>query len=216
MAKMSRKELLNAPDELITTTGTIVTWIKSNPVRFATITVIIAVALLSGTGLYYWTLNREFTSMLEYNKSTGNAELALTISQNYTGTKAGKLARLRLAKIAYTKKDFDNAIGNADDFINSWGHEDIFYWESLLLLSMAYMGKNDTERALPLMDNCIDEAPEAIKDQALFHKANILSDMGKYSDAKKALEGISTKYSDLASITMYNLNKHPGDSSHAE
>jgi membrane protein DedA with SNARE-associated domain len=51
-AKTTRKDLLNAPDEFISTTRSAVKWIKENPSRFAVAVAIIVVVLASGVGFY--------------------------------------------------------------------------------------------------------------------------------------------------------------------
>jgi len=205
MAKMTRKELLNAPDEFVTTTSTLVKLIKENPLRIASIAAIIVILITSSIGFYYWKTNREHSAMLAYNNAYNNSQLTLQVMQNYADTKAGKLSKLRLAVLAYNENDYTMALDHAEDFINGWGHEDIFYWDGILVMAASYMEQSSTDKALPLLTDCAENAPQHIKDQALFYKAQALMAVGKKEEARKALISISEKNQDIAKISLAQL-----------
>jgi len=59
MANVTRKELLKEPDEFITTTGSVMKWIRENPRRFGVGLAVIIVILALGFGLYFWKGLRE-------------------------------------------------------------------------------------------------------------------------------------------------------------
>ena len=216
MAKMTRKELLNAQDEFVTTTGTIVKLIKENPLRLAAITAIIVVLITSGIGFYYWKSNREQSAMLAYNNAYNNPQLTLQVMQDYADTKAGKLSRLRLAGIAYNEGDYTMALNYANEFINSWGHEDIFYWDGIVVIAASYIELNDTEKGLSLLDDCIENAPGHIRDQALFYKAQALISLGKNEEARQSLMKISEKNQDIAKISLALIDKNTRETTDAE
>jgi hypothetical protein len=211
MAKMTRKELLHAPDEFMTTTSTVMQWIKENPVRVATITAVVIILAASGFGFTYWKTTRESSAMIAYNNAYNNSQLTLQVMQDFADTRAGKLSKLRLASLSYGQNDYAMALDYAHDFINSWGHEDIFYWEGILVMASSYMGQNAMDKALPLLDDCIEGAPEHIKDQALFYKAHSLMSLERYDDAKESLMKISEDYQDIAKISLAMIAKHPGE-----
>ena len=216
MAKMTRKELLNAPDEFVTTTNTVLTLIKENPLRLATIAAIIVILFTGSIGFYYWKTNREHSAMLAYNNAYNNSQLTLQIMQDYADTKAGKLSRLRLASLAYDQGDYTMALDYAHEFINRWGREDIFYWDGILVMAASHMEQHATKKALPLLDDCVDNAPEHIKDQALFYKAQALMDIGKTDEAKKSLLKISEKNQDIAKISLALLENYTEETTDAE
>ena len=216
MAKMTRKELLNAQDEFVTTTGTIVTLIKENPTRVAAITAIIVILVVSGTGFYYWKSNKERSSMLAYNNAYNNSQLTLQVMQDYADTKAGKLSRLRLAGMSYNEGEYTMALNYANEFINSWGHEDIFYWDGILVMASSYMEQDATDKALPLLNDCVENAPEHIKDQALFYKARTLMSTGQQEEAREALMKISEQNQDIAKISLAQLENYTRETTDAE
>lgn len=216
MAKMTRKELLNAQDDFVTTTGTIVTLIKKNPLRLAAVAAIIIVLITSGTGFYYWKSNRERSAMLAYNNAYNNSQMTLQVIQDYADTKAGKLSRLRMADLAYSKADYSMALNYGNDFINTWGHEDIFYWDGIITIAASYMELGEKEKGLPLLDDCIKSAPEYIQDQALFYKAQALIALGKNDDAKQSLMKISEQNKDIAEISLALIDKNTGETTDAK
>ena len=202
MARMTRKELLNSPDEFVTTTTNTITWIKENPLLFAVSAAVIICVVAGGFGFYYWDQSRKSESIRAYMQAEGNSQMTLQVAQNYAGTAAGKLAKLRLARMSYDQGNLKMAINYAEDFSNNWGKKDIFFWESSLLTSAAYLKQNQAAKALPLLEDCIKEAPKEIKDQALFLKASALISMNKTNEAKETLKSISDNYRELTKTML--------------
>jgi len=211
MAKMTRKDLLNKPDEFLTTTSTVMMWSKENPLRLAAITTIVVVLVVSVAGFYYWKSNRESTAMLAYIAAYNNSQMTLEVIENYPETKAGKLSRLRLAGQAYGQDEYTMALNHSREFINSWGHEDIFYWEGLLIMAASYMGLNTMDKAIPLLEECIASSPVNIRDQALFYNAQAQAGLNKHDEARQSLMKISDAYQDLARISLAQLEESPGE-----
>jgi tetratricopeptide (TPR) repeat protein len=216
MARMTRKDLLNTPDEFVTSTGTVLTWIKENPVRFAIGAIIVVCILAGGYGFYYWNTSQEYKSMRAYMNAADNSQLTLQVAQDYSGTNAGKLAKLRLARMAYDQGNLKMAISYADEFINSWGNKDTYYWQAILITSTAYMKQNQAAKALPLFEDCIKNAPKGLRDQALFLKASVLLSMNKKSEAEKTLSGVSGNYREIARVMLASQIPSPGEKLNAE
>ncbi len=210
MAKASRKDLLNAPDEFITTTSYAVKWIKENPSRFAIMVTIIFVVFASGIGFYHWKTSRESSAMIAYSNAVNSSQLTLDVIQKYSDTKAAKLSKLRLSQMAYNEKNFRMAVDYAQEFVNGWGGEDTFHWQGVMIIAAAYMNQRNFEKALPLLEDCIKSSPANIKDQALFSKSQVLIALGKNAEAKKALAEISENYRDVAAPSLASLEMRQG------
>lgn len=202
MTRMKRKDLLNAPDEFVTTTSTVLTWIKENPQRFAIGVIIIIALVVGGYGFYYWKTSKELDGMHAYMQAAGNSQLTLQVAQEYSDTKAGKLSKLRLARMSYDQGNQKMAISYAGEFIDSWGQKDIFHWQAVLIMATAYMQQKEMAKSLPLLDDCIENAPKGIRDQALFLKAGAQVAMGKSNEAKQTLSKVSESYRDIAKILL--------------
>jgi len=187
MANVTRKELLKEPDEFITTTSSIMKWIRENPRRFAAGLTILLLILAVGFGLYFWKNYREQTAMSAYIKAGSDAKRVSEVAGAYTDTKAGKLSKLRLAGLAYAKGDTAEAIRNAGEFIDTWGSKDILFYQSMLIMALAYMDRKEPAKALPSLDTCIAGGQGIIKQEALYYKAMALKAQGKNKDAAQIL-----------------------------
>jgi tetratricopeptide (TPR) repeat protein len=211
MARMTRKDLLNSPDEFVTTTTNTITWIKENPMRFTVSAIVVVCIVAGGYGFYFWNKYRTSESIRAYMKAEENSQMTLKVAQDYEGTMSGKLGKLRLARMSFDQGNFKMAINYAEDFSNNWGKKDIFLWESSLLTSAAYMKQNQVAKALPLLEECIKNAPKDIKDQALFLKASALISMNKPGEAKEALKSVSDSYREIAKSMLASQASASGE-----
>ena len=210
MAKTTRKDLLNAPDEFITTTSTTVKWVKENPVRFG-ITVAVVVVVFAGVfGFYHWKTGRDNDAMLAYSHSWNSSQQTLEVVQKYGDTDAAKLAKLRLARMAYNEKNPKMASSYAQEFLDAWGDEDVYHWEGLLIKGSSQALLKDYGKAVASFDECIKGAPQHIRDQALFYKAQALIVLGKKDEAKKALGAVSESYHDVSLPVLASLEAQQG------
>jgi tetratricopeptide (TPR) repeat protein len=210
MAKTTRKELLKAPDEFITTTGTTVKWIKENPLRFG-ISAMVAVVVIAGAiGFYYWKTSRDDEAMIAYSHAWNSSQLTLEVMQKYGDTDAAKLSRLRLANMAYIEKNPKMALSYAQEFLRGWGGEDAYHWEGILIQGSSQALLKDYQKAIASFDDCIQNGPQGFKDQALFYKAQALIALGRKAEARKALESVSDNYKDIAMPVLASLETQQG------
>jgi tetratricopeptide (TPR) repeat protein len=210
MAKTTRKELLNAPDEFIATTGTTIKWIKENPVRFGVAVAVVVVVVGGGLGLYHWKTSRDEAAMIAYSHAWNSSQLTLEVVQKYGDTDAAKLAKLRLARMSFSENNPKMAASYAAEFLDSWGDEDIYRWEGLLIQGAALVQLKDYQKAVAGFDECIKSAPQNIKDQALIYKAQALVGLGKKDEARKALQSVSINYRDVAMPILASLETQQG------
>ncbi len=205
MARITRKDILNTPDEFITTTSSLLAWIKEHPQQFIIGAVVIVCILAGGYGIYYWKTNRELDGMNAYMKASNNPQMSLQVAQEYSDTKAGKLAKLRLARLSFEQGNQKMALAYADEFINKWADKDTFHWQAILITAGAYLQQNEPAKAIPILDTCIENASKDLKDQALFLKANALIAMGKGGEARHYLSAVSENYSEMAKTLLASL-----------
>ena len=209
MARITRKDILNTPDEFITTTSSVLVWIKEHPQKFIIGAIVLVCILAGGFGAYYWKTNRELDGMNAYMKASNNSQMSLQVAQEYSDTKAGKLAKLRLARMSFEQGNQKMALAYADEFINRWASKDTFHWQAILITASAYMQLNEPAKALPVLDTCIENASKDLKDQALFLKANALLAMGKGNEARQCLSAVSENYSEMAKTLLASLGSSP-------
>jgi tetratricopeptide (TPR) repeat protein len=192
MANIDRKELVKTQDSFITSTGTVVQWIKNNPFRFVSAVLIIIIIAGGISGFIYWKTSREDKALSSLVKAGNNLKQISEVALKYTDTKAGKISKLRLAGMAFDKSDFKEAIKNADEFIEGWGTQDVLFYQAMMIRAMSYIELKDMPKALESLDKCEKGASGAIKDQAVFLKAIELNASGKKSEAIDLLKKIST------------------------
>ncbi|MGO9147751.1 MAG: tetratricopeptide repeat protein [Desulfomonilia bacterium] len=209
MARMTRKDLLNTPDEFVTTTNSVLVWIKEHPQQFIIGAVVLVGILAGGYGFYYWKTTRELDGMNAYLKAADNSQMTLQVAQDYSDTKAGKLAKLRLARMSFNQGNQKMAQSYADEFINKWGSKDTFHWQAVLILADTYIQQKEQAKALPLLDTCIENASKDLKDQALILKAGALITLGKENEARKSLGSVSDNYREIANILLASLGPLP-------
>jgi tetratricopeptide (TPR) repeat protein len=148
--------------------------------------------------------------MLAYSHAWNSSQQTLEVVQKYGGTDAGKLAKLRLARMAYDEKNPKMAAGYAEEFLSSWGEKDVYRWQGLLILGTSAVLQKEYQKALPSFDECIRNAPKDIKDQALFYKAQALAGLGRKDEARKTLSQVSEGYRDVAMPALASLEMLQG------
>ncbi len=209
MARMTRKDLLNTPDEFVTTTNSALVWIKEHPQQFIIGIVVFVCILAGGFGVYYWKTNREFDGMNAYMKAANNSQMSLQVAQEYSDTKAGKLAKLRLARMSLEQGNQKMALSYADEFMNKWTRKDVYHWQANIIIASAYINQKEYAKALPILNACIENASSELKDQALFLKANASIGLGKTDEARKSLNAVSENYSEMAKTLLASLGSSP-------
>ena len=165
--------------------------------------------------------------MSAYIKAGSDFKGVSEIAGDYTDTKAGKLAKLRLAGLAYAKGDTSDAIKNASEFIETWGAKDTLFYQSMLIMARAHMDRKEFAKALPSLDTCIASGQDFIKQESMYYKATALKALGKDKEAAQILEELlkqteqtgaslelfqaePSPYRALASLALSDLNVETG------
>lgn len=216
MAKETRKELLNSQDEFITTTGSIIKWIRKYPGRAIAIGLITVIVIGSSIGFFYWRQARKDHAITAYFHAGEEISMVHDASARYADTRAGKLGILKEARLHFEQKDYDKAIGLGNQFINTCGHKDIFYYQALILTAAAYMETKDHAEALTRLENCAGSGSEDLRNQALFYKAVILNQTDKKAEAQEILKNISGDYGKLGKAMQTEAQIQPEETVYAE
>lgn len=202
MARMTRKELLKEPDEFITTTSSVLVWIREHPAQFAVGAIVLLSFLAGGYGFYFWKTSRDSSGMDALLKASNDVQMTLQVTRDYPGTKAEKLAKLRLARMAYEQGDYPKALSHADEFLNGWNRKDTFHWQAAMITASSHISQKEPLKALGLLDECIASASTDLKDQALLLKASILISQGKDPEARQLLSAVSEHHQELVKAVL--------------
>ena len=205
MSKVSRKELLNEPDEFITATTGLLNLIKNNLKSFFILLTAVIILVAAGGGFYYWKVNRDAAAMNDYFSAGNDMSKLKQVAEKYNNTNAGLFARLKLSSINFDNKDYSKALDDAKIFETDWSKKDILFFKAAINMAATQMELKQWDKAIPLLDKCIASAPENIKGEAAFFKAACLNAVGKKAEAAELLKTVTGKYLDMAQTAIPDI-----------
>ena len=209
--KVTRKELLNEPDEFITFSAKL---LKIMATYKAQLLYAIGLLILIGiifSGIRYFSFRSEGQAFALLDKTMKNYEVSLKkngpekafkevkndfvkIIDKYSGNRGGKIARVELANISINAGDIDSAIDlyrkALEDFSDNQTVKNII----LSNLGYAYEEKNDLQSALNYFAMIVSEPDTFLKDEALFNLGRIYAAMGNEKMSRDAYKKIVSDF----------------------
>lgn len=210
--KITRKELLNEPDEFISFSSRLLSVIatyKLQTLYFICGLVLIGI-VLSGYGYFSRKSEREAFAMLQ--KVMANYEVSLkkegpekamhevkndfmNIINKYSGNRGGKMACLELANVYYNAGDMDSSIDQYGKALKSFSDNGAVKCQILSSLGYAYEAKNDLKSAVNHFEKIISEPDNFLKDEALFNLGRLFAVMGDEKKSKESYQKIVSGFS---------------------
>lgn len=209
--RVTRKQLLNEPDEFITIASRLIEWAKEN-----TRTLIVgscvffgAVLLISIYSYYRQGQAEAAETRLGQALSTYNAVMdakdataALAavrddfgaLSASYGGTPAGRLGRVIYGNICIAGQDYDDAVVQYEKSLAHFGAESSLSNVILNGLAAAYQQKGDYNRAISYYKQMADGTSRVLKDAALFNLGRLYGQLGQAEDSRKAYERLGAEF----------------------
>lgn len=209
--KVTRKELLNEPDEFITFSAKL---LKIMATYKAQLLYAIGLLILIGiifSGIRYFSFRSEGQAFALLDKTMKNYEVSLKkngpekafkevkndfvkIIDKYSGNRGGKIARIELAYISINAGDIDSTIDlyrkALEDFSDNQTVKNII----LSNLGYAYEEKNDLQSALNYFAMIVSEPDTFLKDEALFNLGRIYAAMGNEKMSRDAYKKIVSDF----------------------
>lgn len=219
--KITRKELLNEPDEFITFSSKLLnlaTKYQTQLLYFVGAVALIAF-IFSGYGYFYRKSESKAYSMIENSmreyeislKKNGPEEAMnevkpgfMNIIDKYSGNSGGKIAKLEFANICYNAGDMDTAIDLYGKALLDFSDNRFIKCEILNSLGYAYEEKNDFKSAVNYFEKIVSEPDNYLKDEAYFNLGRLFAMMG---DEKKSKEAYKKICSDFADSFYFNIAK---------
>lgn len=211
--KITRKELLNEPDEFISFSARmlgIIAEYRLQILYFICALILIGV-VLSGYGYFSRKSEREAFAMLQkvmtdYESSlkkdgsektiNGVKDDLLKIINKYPGNHGGKMAGLELANVYYNAGDMDASIEQYGKALKSFNDNHAVKCRILSSLGYAYEAKNDFKSAITQFEMILSEPQNFMKDEALFNMGRLFAAMGDEKKSKEAYRKIVSDYKD--------------------
>jgi len=211
--KISRKKLLKEPDEFITISGKMLTFITEKKVRlyWAGGSLFIIVLLILGfqffTGIAenkaFDMLDRLISSYNDLAKEKGPEKAYLdvekdfqTLLDKYGSRKGGKYGRLIYGDICYNAGQYDKAIALYQQASRDFKH--VYPYENIILKSLGYSyeEKKDFSSAMTYFEKILSQPDPLMKDEVLFALARTYSEMGQRGKSIDTYRQILTNYPD--------------------
>ena len=217
--RISRKELLNEPDEFITMTGKVVTWCREHEKELYTAGVIVAllVVIISGWSMFSARTENKASSMFSaaqakyatiLTKSDAKEAATATkaefknVAQEYSGTDAGKLAAAMVAQTAYDAGDYGEAIEWWNKALNAVSGDPIEKSKILIGLGYSYEQNADYDNALDNFNKVLEVKMGLGKEEAALALARIYEAKGDAGKSRQAYEKFAADYPDSAYAQM--------------
>ena len=152
-----------------------------------------ALALLAQSQDKYQTIVKNSSPDQAYLDVANDFKL---IMQKYSGKIGAKLARFMFANICYKAGYYDQAIELYNQSLSDFGDDPFFNNLILSGLGYSYEAKKDYKAASEYFEMLVSAPDYSMKDEALFHLAQIYGATGNFDQRLNALKKIISDYND--------------------
>lgn len=211
--KISRKELLNKPDEFINISTKIFNFVSQYQAQIIFGLIIIIVLIVSAAGMRFYInkAEKEASNLLSMIMSKykivhdrGGPEAAYQAVEEdvqkllaeYSNREGGKLARVLFADICYRADKTDKAIELYTMALNTFNNKSAIKYFVLNGLGYCYEKKSDNKKAVMYFQMVVDGHDNAMKGEALFNLGRIYAEMGDREKSQAAFKKVLSDYSD--------------------
>ena len=209
--KVTRKELLKAPDEFLTFSARAVIFINEHSRQFAYLGVaVVAIALIylgihtymrhinkKGQNTYnkaYYTLVKNMGPDANQKDLKQSEELFEQVKNRYGISKTARLALPELAYLKFIEKKYDEAITLYKEFLRK--ASDNIPYQSLARIALAacYEAKGDFNSAIEALNRVIAGPDDFFKEQAMLSLSRIYRLSHHEEKSREILKEFVTKY----------------------
>ncbi len=209
--KVTRKELLNEPDEFITFSAKLLKIMATYKVQFLYAVGLLFLIGIVFSGISYFAFRSEGLAFALLDKTMKNYEVSLKkngpenafkeakndfvkIIEKYSGNRGGKIARIELANISINAGDTDSAIELYIKALEYFSNDQTVKNIILSNLGYAYEGKNDLKSSVKYFEMIVSEPDTFLKDEALFNLGRIYAEMGNEKMSRDAYKKIVSDF----------------------
>lgn len=204
--KLTRKELLKQPDEILTMSTRLFNW--SVTYRYQIIAALAGViAIVAGVTFVRYSSDKTEKAgfaLLQQNREAYEAALQEkgpqeayqqvqqgyeTLLENYGGTRAGQLGKLAYANICYRAGEAEKAIDLYRDALDHF-KEPFIQNQIWIGMGYAYEKLNQPEEAVEMFEKVGMDADAFQKGEALYNLGRIYEAMGRKEKSREAYEKI--------------------------
>jgi tetratricopeptide (TPR) repeat protein len=209
--RVTRKQLLNEPDEFITTANRLIGWAKENTRMLC----VVGCAILVGAALfsvfsYYRQVRADAAetrlgaALAKYQTAMEGKDAAAAIDAvredfeailaSYGGTPAGRLGGVIYGNICVAAKSYDDAIVQYKKALAHFGKESSLGDVILNGLAAAYQQKGDYNQAISYYKQMAEGTGTVLKDAALFNLGRLYGQLGQSEESRKIYARLGTEF----------------------
>jgi len=211
--KVTRKELLNEPDEFITFSAKLLKIMATYKVQLSYGVGLLILIGIIYSGISYFSYRSESRAFAVLEKTMKNYEILrekngpekafkevnndfVKIIDKYSGNRGGKIARIEFANISINAGDTDGAIALYRKALEDFNDDKTLKNIILSGLGYAYEEKNDSKSAVKYFEMIVSEPDAFLKDEALFNLGRIYAAMGNKKMSRDAYKKIVSEFAD--------------------
>ena len=210
-SKVSRKELLNKPDEFISKTARAIIFAKEHEkqLQYIGIAIVVLVLIWIGTSTYmgrvnkkgqeafniaYFSITNNIATGIDDTKLNESEGLFKQVTDNYGMSKAATLALPELAYIKYMQKEYDAAIDLYQQFQDEISADDPYQSLTNLALAVCFEEKGDMDNAINILEQITEGEADYFKEQAMLNLSRIYSLANQEDKSQEMLKDFVEKY----------------------
>jgi outer membrane protein assembly factor BamD (BamD/ComL family) len=188
--KISRKDLLKKPDEFMTFSGKAIAFFKEHSRQFEYLGMVVVGLFLIYLGINAYlkyvnkkgqeAFNAAYESVIKNMGPEANpeelkkaGEMFKDVIDNYSLSKASRLALPESAYIHFLDKEYDEAIAQYEAFLRKLSGNDPYQALSRLALAACYEEKGDLEKAIQQLEQVSSGTDDYFKAQAMLSMARL-------------------------------------------
>jgi len=208
--KLSRKELLKKPDEFMSLSSKVITFVKGHKRQFDYLGMAIMGLIIIYLGVYSYkryinkkgqeTYNTAYYALLKNTNDKGQVDQKKTeelfdkVIKDYGSSKAAKLALPELANSKFEQKQYDEAIAKYEEFLGTLSEDDPYKSLTRLSLSVCYEEKGKFDKAIQPLEKIMEGPDDFFKEQALLSLARIYRLSNKQDKSNDMLKQFKEKF----------------------
>ena len=217
--KLSRKELLKAPDEFLTLSERAVIFFKeySRQFQYVGIAVVVVILVYLGINGYlkyvnkkgqqaynraYYTLIKSLNGDADQKTLQESRDLFQTVIDDYGMSRVSRLASPEIANLKFREKKYDEAIALYQEYLKKVSSGSPYEALGKLALSACYEEKGDFTAAAGVLKEILSESGDFFKEQAMLSLARVYRLSNQLEKSRETLEEFLGKYKDSAFAPM--------------
>ena len=212
-SKISRKQLLNEPDEFLTLSHRMIQFAIAHRSRLLAVLIGVVVLVFTLAGIGYVNRRAENKAFALLQKNVSQYQMALqtngaqeayravekefsTLVDNYARRQGGKLAGLHLADICFRAGEFDRALALYEKAQGNFEGQPFYQHLIWNCLGYVHQSRQDYDQAIGFFEKTATAAAAELQAEALFNLGQLYARTGRDQKRVEVLKKILADHSE--------------------